>query len=64
MLDDNKHTEVLRVMLTEREIRDLRTLARVEQRAPVELARLILRQFMYGMMERHDSSRNEQIGDE
>jgi hypothetical protein len=63
-LDDHKHTEVLRLLLTEREIFEFRRLARIEQRTPADLGRLILRQHMFGILERHSASAQQLDEDE
>ena len=48
MVDDRKHTEQVKVMLTERELLDLCRLAAVDDRKPSEMVRVIVRQYMYG----------------
>ena len=50
MLNDSKHTEALKLWLTERELVDLMRLAAAQDRKPGEMARVALRQFMYGMV--------------
>ena len=52
-LDDAKHTETLKVWLTEREFVDFMRLATLEDRKPSELARVVLRKHMYGILERY-----------
>jgi hypothetical protein len=64
MLDDNKHTEVIRLLLTEREIADLRRLARIEQRTPADMGRIVIRQYMYGIMDRHTPGAQQPNEDE
>lgn len=48
MLDDLKHTEAMKVWLTEREFHDLCVLAMNDDRKPGEMLRVIVRRFMYG----------------
>ena len=50
MLDDNKHTEAVKMWLTEREFMDLSRMAGHTDRKPSEFARVILRRYMYGNM--------------
>lgn len=59
MLNDSKHTEPLKIWLTERELVDLMRLAAAEDRKPGEMARVALRQFMYGMVLRRVEPFNE-----
>ena len=49
MLDDRKHTETVAIKLTEREFVDLCRMAGAEDRKPAEMARFVLRRFMYGV---------------
>ena len=49
MLDDRKHTEGVPLKLTEREFLDLCRMAGAEDRKPAEMARFIVRRFMYGV---------------
>jgi hypothetical protein len=48
MLDDNKHTEAMKVWFTEREFVDLCRLASKDDRKPGEMLRVIVRRAMYG----------------
>ena len=48
MLDDNKHTEAMKVWLTEREFHDLCVLAMKDDRKPGEMLRVMVRRAMYG----------------
>lgn len=48
MLDDNKHTEAVKMWLTEREFMDLSRMAGHTDRKPSEFARVVLRRYMYG----------------
>lgn len=50
VLDDRKHSEVVAIKLTEREFVDLCRMAGAEDRKPAEMARFVLRRFMYGMV--------------
>lgn len=50
MVDDNKRTEALKVWLTERELLDLSRLAAREDRKVGEMARVIVRRYLYGNM--------------
>ena len=53
-IDDRKHTEPLKIWLTEREYVDLMRLAAQEDRKASEMARVMVRQFMYGMVCRRE----------
>lgn len=46
--DDNKHTERVPLWLTEREFLDLVRMSERHDRRPGEMARVIVRRFMYG----------------
>ena len=59
MIDDRKHTEQVKVMLTERELVDLCRLATAEDRKPAELIRVVLRSFMYGRLRSEPSQDQE-----
>lgn len=48
MVDDRKHSEAVKVWLTERELLDLSRLASREDRKVSELIRVIVRRHMYG----------------
>lgn len=48
MLDDNKHTEAMKVWFTEREFHDLCVMAMKDDRKPGEMLRVIVRRSMYG----------------
>jgi hypothetical protein len=48
MLDDNKHSEAMKVWFTEREFHDLCALAIKDDRKPGEMLRVIVRRAMYG----------------
>ena len=48
MVDDRKHSEAVKVWLTEREMLDLARMADREDRKVSELVRVIVRRFMYG----------------
>jgi hypothetical protein len=48
MSDDNKHTERVTVWLTEREFLDLMRMSERADRKAGEMARVIVRRFMYG----------------
>lgn len=48
MLDDNKHTEAMKVWFTEREFHDLCVLAVKDDRKPGEMLRVMVRRSMYG----------------
>lgn len=48
MLDDNKHTEAMKVWFTEREFHDLCVLAMKDDRKPGEMLRVMVRRAMYG----------------
>ena len=48
MLDDNKHTEAMKVWFTEREFIDLCRTAAKDDRKPGEMLRVIVRRSMYG----------------
>ena len=59
MADDTKHTEVMPVRWTERELLDIVRLAALADRKPSEWVRWATRQAMYGMVQR---PRNESEG--
>ena len=48
MLDDHKKTERVTVWLTEREFVDLSRLSAKDDRKQSEMARVVIRKFMYG----------------
>jgi hypothetical protein len=48
MVDDRKHTEAVKLFLTEREYLDLCRQAVREDRKPGEMARVIVRRSLYG----------------
>lgn len=48
MLDDNKHSEAMKVWFTDREFHDLCKLAIRDDRKPGEMLRVIVRRAMYG----------------
>ena len=50
MLDDRKHTEAMKVWLTEREFHDLCILAMKDDRKPGEMLRVLVRRSMYGVI--------------
>ena len=50
MVRDDKHTEELKLRLTEREMLDLSRLAARDERLTAEFARMVLRRFMYGIV--------------
>ena len=56
--DDQKHTEPIKLWLTERELLDLSRLAAREDRKVGEMARVALRRFMYGTMGGADAENN------
>lgn len=63
-VDDQKHSEKIAVWLTEREFLDLNRMALREDRKLSDLARVVLRRFMYGniaadQQEIHVSNRAE-----
>ena len=55
MLDDNKHSEAMKVWLTEREFHDLCVMAMKDDRKPGEMLRVIVRRSMYGTIGGNDS---------
>ncbi|MBP7661277.1 MAG: hypothetical protein KA778_14810 [Burkholderiaceae bacterium] len=59
MIDDRKHSEAMKLWLTEREIVDLMRCAAAEDRKPGEMARVMVRQYMYGIVGRRDGESNE-----
>ena len=61
MLNDAKHTETLKVWLTEREIVDLMRIAAEQDRKVSEMARVLLRAGMYGILGRRNLDDNEAI---
>ena len=50
MADDTKRTECVKVCFTERELLDLLHLAVREDRKPADMARVLCRRAMYGMV--------------
>lgn len=48
MVDDTKHQDMVPLRLTEREFLDLSRLAMATDRKPAEMARFIVRRFLYG----------------
>lgn len=59
MLNDLKHSEPLKIWLTEREFVDLARLAIEQDRKPGEMARVALRQVLYGILGRRAPEGNE-----
>lgn len=59
MLDDVKHSEPLKLWLTEREFIDLCRTAAKDDRKPGEMARVMVRRFMYGTIGAQESPVNE-----
>lgn len=49
-VDDQKHTEPVKVWLTERELLDLSRMAAREDRKVSEMVRVMVRRNMYGMV--------------
>ena len=58
MLDDNKHSEAMKVWFTEREFHDLCVLAVKDDRKPGEMLRVIVRRSMYGTIGSENQSGN------
>lgn len=58
MSDDNKHTERVTMWLTEREMLDLVRMAERADRKAGEMARVIVRRFMYGNVAAADPENN------
>lgn len=58
MADDTKRTECVKVCFTERELLDLLHLAAREDRKPADMARVLVRRAMYGIV-KSDSAATE-----
>jgi hypothetical protein len=58
MSDDNKHTERVTVWMTEREFLDLMRMAERADRKAGEMARVIVRRFMYGNVAAQEAENN------
>lgn len=58
MSDDNKHTERVTVWMTEREFLDLMRMAERADRKAGEMARVIVRRFMYGNVAAQEPENN------
>lgn len=54
-LDDCKHTEDVKLHLTERELLDVARLSAAEDRKPAEYIRKVLRDCMYGSLAAHQT---------
>jgi len=61
MPDDNKHTERVTVWLTEREFLDLMRMSERADRKAGEMARVIVRRFMYGNVAAQETENNVAI---
>lgn len=64
MVDSTKHTDFVKVWLTERELLDLSKLAAREDRKLSEMGRVILRRFMYGTVSQLHDDCNEAMRNE
>ena len=63
MADDTKHTEVVQIRLTEREMIDSARMAAEDDRKHADFIRYVLRKYMYGRMSQSKQACEPSCGD-